>query len=73
MSMSEPIMPPHKHRDDSRSGEHDIDTDVDVFLDDEGDSSAGGLPTLPANGVFRVPAPGEALTAEQLQSDLDKE
>jgi hypothetical protein len=72
MTMAEPQMPAHEPpltRDDQR----DIDTDADEV--DLGIDAPAGEEEHPgaARPAFRTPAPGERLTAGELQTDLDTE
>ena len=74
MSTSEPFMPAHWPSDRDRArNEIDIDGDVDVLP--QTGATDDDQPTideieLPENHTFRIPTPGDALSAEELRADL---
>lgn len=67
-------MPAHWTRPEDAPSEIDVDKDVDVLAPGPGGVDDGQEPvTFPPNPVFRTPHPGEALTEEELESDLDEQ
>ena len=73
MSTSEPFMPAHEPRPARPPQEHDLDHEVDVFLDEAAEPVAGDEAPwhTGAEPAVRRPEPGAHLTAEQLSADFD--
>ncbi|MET0673034.1 MAG: hypothetical protein ABWY37_06040 [Microbacterium pygmaeum] len=75
MSTSEPFLPIEKPTNESPAEEFE---EFELDVDDEPDILPGAgdddevAPEFPANGVFQPPVPGERITEEQLESDLDE-
>ena len=80
MSTAEPFMPADEPHDAPPGTDHDVDHDTDVILNGDADDTAeeaeGGedpTPDYPLSATFHTPVPGERLTAEQLEHDLENE
>ncbi|MDO8381592.1 MAG: hypothetical protein Q7T17_01210 [Microbacterium sp.] len=74
MSMSEPFMPADEPRPERPPTDRDIDSDVDVIRDiGDGDSETNAPAGFPANTFFHTPTPGDRLTEDALEKDLDEE
>ena len=74
MSMSEPFMPADEPRPEGPTTDRDIDNDVDVIWGSgDGDSEASAPVEFPANPTFRTPTPGDHLSEDALEKDLDEE
>ncbi|MEZ3159969.1 hypothetical protein AB1K54_05400 [Microbacterium sp. BWT-B31] len=75
MSSVEPFMPAHEPPAPRPDTERDIDGDVDVILEPEDPAQAGAAafdPDAPPP-PFHPPVPGEHLTRDELEHDLDDE
>lgn len=76
MSTSEPFMPAHEPREGADPRDREIDADVDADVNEEGapdrdaDAAAAADPHGRAS-VLRPPTPGDRLSPEALERELD--
>jgi len=66
-------MPAHWSRHPDRAVETDLDHDVDVFEPSTVDGADEEAPAFHDNPVFRTPTPGDAISEERLENDLENE
>ncbi|MFE1664623.1 hypothetical protein [Microbacterium sp. P02] len=71
MSSAEPFMPAHESPSPSGAADRDIDHDTDVIVDPEDAESTDAPYESDTKPAFRTPQPGDRLTEDELDRDLD--